>query len=94
MFRAIRETENGPDSAAKEEETTYLAIPNPADSQFVQIVYILDQVKALEKELIKRADEQGLDIRPQIVVVTRYHVFKPLPPLVSMRLHGWQRCGP
>lgn len=29
------------------------------------------QVKALEKELIKRADEQGLDVQPQIVVVTR-----------------------
>lgn len=30
------------------------------------------QVKALEKELIKRAEEQGLDIEPQIIVVTRY----------------------
>lgn len=29
------------------------------------------QVKALEKELIKRVEEQGLDIEPQIIVVTR-----------------------
>ena len=36
-----------------------------------QVVYILDQVRALEKEMRKRLSEQGLDIDPQIVVVTR-----------------------
>jgi len=36
-----------------------------------QVVYILDQVKALEKEMRQRLSEQGLDIEPQIVVVTR-----------------------
>lgn len=36
-----------------------------------QIVYILDQVRALEKELLQHAKHQGLDIQPQIVVVTR-----------------------
>ncbi len=36
-----------------------------------QVVYILDQVRALEKEMRKRIAEQGLDITPQIVVVTR-----------------------
>ncbi|MDD2767864.1 MAG: sucrose synthase [Methylococcus sp.] len=36
-----------------------------------QVVYILDQVRALEKEMRKRIAEQGLDIEPQIVVVTR-----------------------
>jgi sucrose synthase len=36
-----------------------------------QVVYILDQVRALEKEMRKRIEEQGLDIEPQIVVVTR-----------------------
>jgi len=36
-----------------------------------QVVYILDQVRALEKEMLKRIDEQGLDIDPQILVVTR-----------------------
>ncbi len=36
-----------------------------------QVVYILDQVRALEKEMRRRISEQGLDIEPQIVVVTR-----------------------
>ena len=36
-----------------------------------QIVYILDQVRALEKEMTKRLCDQGLDIKPSIVVITR-----------------------
>ncbi|MCG6968634.1 MAG: sucrose synthase [Gammaproteobacteria bacterium] len=36
-----------------------------------QVVYILDQVRALEKEMRRRLTEQGLDIDPQIVVITR-----------------------
>ncbi|MEE4243104.1 MAG: sucrose synthase [Desulfopila sp.] len=36
-----------------------------------QIVYILDQVKALERELQKRLFSQGLDIQPQILILTR-----------------------
>ncbi len=36
-----------------------------------QVVYILDQVRALEKEMRKRIDKQGLDIKPQIVILTR-----------------------
>lgn len=36
-----------------------------------QVVYILDQVHALEKEMRKRIGEQGLDIEPQILVITR-----------------------
>lgn len=36
-----------------------------------QVVYILDQVKALEKEMHLRLLEQGIDIQPKIVVVTR-----------------------
>ncbi len=36
-----------------------------------QVVYILDQVRALEKEMRHRLSEQGLDIEPQILVVTR-----------------------
>ena len=92
VLRAVwdqSETESSPDSAAEEEEITYLAVPKPADSRVVQIVYILDQVKALETELLKRADEQGLDIRPQIVVVTRYHGFKQLSPLASTDESAW-----
>ncbi len=36
-----------------------------------QVVYILDQVRALEKEMRARVRRQGLDIPPEIVVVTR-----------------------
>ncbi len=36
-----------------------------------QVVYILDQVRALEKEMRRRLAEQGIDIEPQIVVVSR-----------------------
>jgi sucrose synthase len=36
-----------------------------------QVVYILDQVRALEKDMRARVAEQGLDIEPQILVVTR-----------------------
>jgi sucrose synthase len=36
-----------------------------------QIVYILDQVRALEKEMLQRLNDQGLDIKPSIVVITR-----------------------
>ena len=36
-----------------------------------QVVYILDQVRALEQEMRRRLDEQGLNIDPQIIVLTR-----------------------
>lgn len=36
-----------------------------------QVVYILDQVRALENEMRDRLAEQGLDIEPKIVVLTR-----------------------
>ena len=36
-----------------------------------QIVYILDQVRALEREMRESIHDQGLDIEPQIVVLTR-----------------------
>jgi len=36
-----------------------------------QVVYILDQVRALEQEMYRRIREQGLDIEPRILVVTR-----------------------
>ena len=36
-----------------------------------QVVYILDQVRALEHEMRARLQAQGLEIEPQIVVVTR-----------------------
>ncbi|KAF5188241.1 Sucrose synthase [Thalictrum thalictroides] len=36
-----------------------------------QVVYILDQVRALENEMLLRIKQQGLDIKPQILIVTR-----------------------
>ena len=36
-----------------------------------QVVYILDQVRALEREMQERLLEQGIDIEPQVVVLTR-----------------------
>jgi sucrose synthase len=36
-----------------------------------QVVYILDQVRALEREMRKRLAEQGIDIEPDVVVITR-----------------------
>lgn len=37
----------------------------------LQIVYILDQVRALEREMLKRLEAAGLNLQPQILVVTR-----------------------
>ncbi|THU70226.1 hypothetical protein C4D60_Mb08t22780 [Musa balbisiana] len=36
-----------------------------------QVVYILDQVRALENEMLLRIKKQGLDIDPKILIVTR-----------------------
>jgi len=36
-----------------------------------QVVYILDQVRALEKEMKERIYNHGLDIKPQIIILTR-----------------------
>ncbi|KAF6139811.1 hypothetical protein GIB67_009658 [Kingdonia uniflora] len=36
-----------------------------------QVVYILDQVRALESEMLLRIKQQGLDITPRILIVTR-----------------------
>ncbi|KAK1262263.1 Sucrose synthase 7 [Acorus gramineus] len=36
-----------------------------------QVVYILDQVQALEEELLLRIKQQGLTVKPHILVVTR-----------------------
>uniref|UniRef100_A0A7N0TTE3 Sucrose synthase n=2 Tax=Kalanchoe fedtschenkoi TaxID=63787 RepID=A0A7N0TTE3_KALFE len=36
-----------------------------------QIVYILDQVRALENEMLLRIKKQGLDVTPRILIVTR-----------------------
>uniref|UniRef100_A0A5B7BXS1 Sucrose synthase n=1 Tax=Davidia involucrata TaxID=16924 RepID=A0A5B7BXS1_DAVIN len=36
-----------------------------------QVVYILDQVRALENEMLLRTKQQGLDVTPRILIVTR-----------------------
>ncbi|KAK3438587.1 hypothetical protein EUGRSUZ_C03204 [Eucalyptus grandis] len=36
-----------------------------------QVVYILDQVRALETEMLRRITQQGLDITPRILIITR-----------------------
>ncbi|XP_030530521.1 sucrose synthase [Rhodamnia argentea] len=36
-----------------------------------QVVYILDQVRALESEMLHRIKQQGLDITPRILIITR-----------------------
>ncbi len=36
-----------------------------------QVVYILDQVRSLEREMRRRLQQQGLAIEPQIIVITR-----------------------
>jgi sucrose synthase len=36
-----------------------------------QVVYILDQVRALENEMLLRIKQQGLDITPRILIMTR-----------------------
>lgn len=37
-----------------------------------QIVYILDQVRALETEMLSRIKRQGLDVKPRILIVSIY----------------------
>ncbi|KAH6796982.1 sucrose synthase 6 [Perilla frutescens var. hirtella] len=36
-----------------------------------QVVYVLDQVVAMEEEMLLRIKQQGLNVKPQILVVTR-----------------------
>ena len=36
-----------------------------------QVVYILDQVRALENEMLNRIKQQGLNITPRILIITR-----------------------
>jgi sucrose synthase len=60
-----------------------------------QVVYILDQVRALEKEMRARIAEQGLDIAPQILVVTRLIPEAPPDTTCSQRIeriHGTEHA--
>ncbi|CAN1353210.1 Sucrose synthase 2 [Linum perenne] len=42
-----------------------------AERTMEMIVYILDQVRALESEMLLRIKKQGLDFKPRILIVTR-----------------------
>lgn len=39
-------------------------------SLWIKVVYILDQVRALENEMLFRIKEQGLDVYPNILIVS------------------------
>lgn len=38
----------------------------------MQVVYILDQVRALENEMVFRMQKQGLDVDPKILIVSLF----------------------
>ena len=47
-------------------QTDVLGLPDTGG----QVVYNIDQVKALEDELLQRINSQGLNFKPQILVVS------------------------
>lgn len=49
-----------------------------------QVVYILDQVRALENEMFLRIQKQGLDVTPRILIVS---VFMPCNPQLINWVH-------
>ncbi|KAL2643605.1 hypothetical protein R1flu_011192 [Riccia fluitans] len=59
-----------------------------------QIVYILDQVKALEAEMLLKIKEQGLEVVPRILVVTRLIPDSPGTSCSKRleKIHGTQNC--
>ena len=57
-----------------------------------QVVYILDQVRAVEREMFDFIDRQGLEVEPRIIVVTRLipkaegtTCYERLEPIVGTR---------
>ena len=59
-----------------------------------QVVYILDQVRALEKEMRGRLHEQGVDYEPQILVVTRLIPDSPGTTCGSSSSRTASACAP
>ena len=47
-----------------------------------QVVYILDQVRALESEMFLRIQKQGLDVTPRILIVSLF-------TLPNLQLINW-----
>lgn len=43
---------------------------------YLQVVYILDQVRALENEMLLRIRKQGLDFTPRILIVSVTSLFR------------------
>lgn len=46
-----------------------MSMTHPIASYYIQVVYILDQVRALENEMLLRIQKQGLDVVPKILIV-------------------------
>jgi sucrose synthase len=57
-----------------------------------QVVYILDQVRALEKEMRARIETHGLDIEPQILIVTRLLPESPPGATCDQRTENVNGC--
>ena len=59
----------------------------------VKVVYILDQVRALENEMLLRIRKQGLDVTPRILIVS---VFMLLALVSGLSLYhfllSWVLC--
>jgi flagellar biosynthesis protein FliQ len=51
-------------------------------------VYILDQVRALENEMLLRIQQQGLDFKPKILIVSAFMLV--LGPL--LQLYHFDSC--
>jgi hypothetical protein len=49
----------------------------------IQIVYILDQVRALENEMVLRLKRLGLDVTPKILIVSFSYLLLPCAILTS-----------
>ncbi|KAG5066544.1 hypothetical protein JHK86_010275 [Glycine max] len=49
-------------------------------SDLFKVVYILDQVRALEEELIHKIELQGIDVKPQILVACCSEILPIFPP--------------
>lgn len=48
---------------------------NSVLNSLIQVVYILDQVRALENEMLHRIKQQGLDIVPRILIVRSHSIW-------------------
>lgn len=47
-----------------------LGLPDTGGQVSINVVYVLDQVVAFEEEMLQRIKQQGLNVKPQILVVS------------------------